>query len=394
MLTRNRRDPSIERILVFRTGQLGDMIAALPSLHAIRAKWPKAHLTLLCDIHPGQSYVLGSDIFRNAGLFDSFELYEVLSPSVSMVARALTKLRLLFRLRRQHFRTLFYLAPTLRSQQQIERDRRFFRLAGIQTFHGMKDFPAVPVKHQGLPLESLGHEADLLLARLTKSGISIPKLNQGSIDLGLGEEENKAVDRWLKDLPTDGGRSWIGIGPTSKMPAKRWPIERFDEVVRELIKQYDVWPVVFGGAEEKVIGDRLLESWGRGYNAAGALGVREAAAALQRCDLFLGNDSGAMHLAACAKVPCVAIFSSRDWPGAWYPYNVTSRVFRSEIECEGCYLVECIERQNECLKRISVGEVLAACGEVLAEASSKGLRAKGGTTRQHDHRTTNRGRTS
>ena len=76
MLTRNRRDRSFERILVFRTGQLGDMIAALPSIHAIRAKWPEAHLTLLCDVHPDQSYVLGSDIFRNAGLFNSFALYD------------------------------------------------------------------------------------------------------------------------------------------------------------------------------------------------------------------------------------------------------------------------------------------------------------------------------
>ena len=236
----------------------------------------------------------------------------------------------------------------------------------MRSFYGIKNFPDVPAKKPGVPLAGLGHEADLLLARLTKSGISIPRADQGSVDLGLGEEENKAVDSWLKNLPTDGGRSWIGVGPTSKMPAKRWPIERFGEVVRALIEQFDVWPIVFGGTEEKVIGDRLLENWGRGYNAAGALGVREAAAALQRCDLFLGNDSGAMHLAACAKTPCVAIFSSRDWPGAWYPYHVASRVFRSDIECEGCYLVECVERQNECLKRISVEEVLAACREMLA----------------------------
>ena len=115
-----------ERILVFRTGQLGDMIAALPSIRAIRARWPRAHLTLLCDVHPGQSYVMGSDIFRNAGLFDSFELYEVPTVSTSLPRRFLLKLKLLLRLRRSGYHTLFYLAPTLRSPRQIERDRRFF----------------------------------------------------------------------------------------------------------------------------------------------------------------------------------------------------------------------------------------------------------------------------
>jgi ADP-heptose:LPS heptosyltransferase len=94
--------------------------------------------------------------------------------------------------------------------------------------------------------------------------------------------------------------------------------------------------------------------------------VRGAALALGKCVLFLGNDSGAMHLAAAAGTPCVAIFSSRDWPGAWYPYGVEQRVFRSEIECEGCYLVECIERQNECLRRISADDVYAACANLLS----------------------------
>jgi heptosyltransferase-3 len=374
MLARNRSDR--DRILVFRTGQLGDMIAALPSLRAIREKWPHAHLTLLCDVHPGQEYVLGSDIFRNAGLFDSFELYEVPPAGTGPFTRFLIRLRLLLRLRRGHFRTLFYLVPTLRSPQQIERDRRFFKAAGVRTFYGMEDFPDVPAKHPNVPLQGLGHEADLLLARLKDSGITIPPSNKGSLDLGLGEEEQSAVNRWLDPLLEDGGRRWIGVGPTSKMPAKRWPLERFEEVVRRLVEQFDIWPVVFGAAEEKMIGDQLVEKWGRGYNAAGALGVRAAASALQRCDLFVGNDSGTMHLAACAQTPCVGIFSSRDWPGAWYPYNVKSRVFRSDIECEGCYLVECIERQNECLKRISVEEVLSACRELLERAKSRELVAR------------------
>ena len=359
-----------ERILVFRIGQLGDMIVGLPAMRAIRERWPNAYITLLCDVHPGEKYVLGNEIFRNAGLFDSFELYVVPNKSAGFIAGLFTRLSLLLRLRRQKFTKLFYLTPTLRSQEQIDRDRRFFRAAGLEEFHGMEDFPEVPQKKAGTPLASLGHEADLLLARLTKSGITIPASNRGSLDLGLNEEDNAAVDRWLTSLPSENGRRWIGVGPTSKMPAKRWPIERFREVVQLLIEQYDLWPVVFGGAEDNLIAAQLLESWRRGYNAAGSLGVRAAAAALARCDLYLGNDSGTMHLAACAQIPCVAIFSSRDWPGAWYPYNVEARVFRSDIECEGCYLVECVERQNECLKRISVEQVLSACRELLRDKVS------------------------
>ena len=150
------------------------------------------------------------------------------------------------------------------------------------------------------------------------------------------------------------------------MPAKRWPLERFGEVIQRLMERHDVWPVVFGGREDRESGDRLLAGWGRGYNAAGALSVRASAAALRQCALYLGNDTGTMHLAAAAGTPCVAVFSARDWPGAWYPYGVEQRVFRTAIECEGCYLETCVERKNECLNRISVEQVLDGCESLMA----------------------------
>jgi ADP-heptose:LPS heptosyltransferase len=75
-----------------------------------------------------------------------------------------------------------------------------------------------------------------------------------------------------------------------------------------------------------------------------------------------------MHLAAAVGTPCVAIFSARAQPGMWYPYGVPSRVLRKAVECEGCGLVECIEKKNECLKLIEVDEVLSACGELLEHA--------------------------
>jgi ADP-heptose:LPS heptosyltransferase len=191
------------------------------------------------------------------------------------------------------------------------------------------------------------------------------------MDLGLGPAEAGEVTTWLSRLKSDGDRPWVAIGPGSKMPAKRWPLERFQQIVSSLIDEFDIWPVVFGGQEDKLLGDQLLDQWKRGYNAAGALGLRPAAAALKRCALFLGNDTGTMHMAAAVGVPCVAVFSSRERPGMWFPHGEGHRVFRSEIECEGCGLVECIERENECLKRISTGEVLEACRETLVRDSRK-----------------------
>jgi ADP-heptose:LPS heptosyltransferase len=149
------------------------------------------------------------------------------------------------------------------------------------------------------------------------------------------------------------------------MPAKQWPIERFAEVGNQLIRDYDAWPVIFGGAEDRAAGSRLLETWGRGAMAAGELNVRAAAAALQSCLLYVGNDTGTMHLAASAGIPCVAIFSARDYPGLWEPYGVGHAVIRSEVPCAGCYAQRCPREDNLCMSRIGVASVLDACRKIL-----------------------------
>jgi ADP-heptose:LPS heptosyltransferase len=83
---------------------------------------------------------------------------------------------------------------------------------------------------------------------------------------------------------------------------------------------------------------------------------------LERCALYVGNDTGTMHLAASVGTPCVAIFSARDNPGKWEPTGPGHIVLRHEVPCAGCMLETCVDNDLECLKAISVDEVLAAIG--------------------------------
>jgi ADP-heptose:LPS heptosyltransferase len=357
--------PGPKKILIFRIGQLGDMVVSLPALWATRRHWPDARLTLLCDVQVGRNYVLGSEVFGPTGLFERIEHYVVPAKRRPFLSGLTDRLALLMRLRMRRYDALVYLAPSIREPEQVKRDVAFFKAAGIRRIYGATHFPPVPIKRPGQPFEVGLSEADLLLARLAADGIPVPRNGTGVLDLVLGEAEAAEVAQWLTTIGSDGARRWIGIGPGSKMPAKRWPLDRFEAVVATLIARHDVWPVVFGGPEEQTAGHDLLARWGRGYNAAGTLSVRASCMALTRCALYLGNDTGTMHLAAAADVPCIALFSARDWPGAWYPYGVAQRVFRTALECEGCYLVECVDRRNECLTRITVDDVVAGCEDLL-----------------------------
>jgi ADP-heptose:LPS heptosyltransferase len=71
-----------------------------------------------------------------------------------------------------------------------------------------------------------------------------------------------------------------------------------------------------------------------------------------------------MHLAAAVGTRCVAIFSSQNLPGEWFPYGTGHKVIYRDIECKGCRLVVCEARQKACIRSITVDEVLQAVLEV------------------------------
>ena len=360
---------SAKKILIFRIGQLGDMLVSVPALWAIRDNYAEAHLTLLCDGHIDRDYVTASDVLEGSGIVDDFIPYHIVDSKPERLARFVRMLGLMWHLRSVHYDIMVYLVPSIRSKRQIRRDTLFFHLAGINKFIGIKSFRHLPKKILGQFMPVVPKEADLLLERLEKSGIRVPRSRHGRVDVNIGERERAAVSQWLEKLPPDGGRRWLALGPGSKMPAKIWPMERYTKVLCHLIEEFDVWPVIFGGREDQQLGQSLVSHCGRGYVAAGSLDVREAIATMEKCVFYLGNDMGAMHMAIAAGLKCVAIFSSRDYPGNWEPYTEGHIVLRTPISCEGCMLLDCIDHKMKCILAITIEKVLNACREFLAETN-------------------------
>src|SRR5262245_59687354 len=106
--------PQPRSVLVFRPGQLGDTLVALPAMWAVRRQFPEARLHLLCDRHPGQNYVLGSDLLRGTSLFADFVHYTARRRGMTGVPRLLSRLGLFFRLRTRRYDAVAYLAPSIR----------------------------------------------------------------------------------------------------------------------------------------------------------------------------------------------------------------------------------------------------------------------------------------
>ena len=350
------------RILVFRVGHLGDTVIALPALWAIKRKFPRAHIALLSNLYTEADRIGPVNLIPKEGLINEWITY----PSNDKRGGIVDMARLLATLRQKQFDTLAYLAPRIRTSRDIRRDLFFFRLAGIRTLIADRGFEPMPQRTNGQSLPAVEHEADHLLHRLSLSGIPIPSLGETKMDLALTAGESREADIWLSEnVPLFGRGPLVGFGPGSKWPSKVWPEERFVEVGNRLIQKQNIYPIVFGGAEDRALGERLILAWKRGANAAGELPVRQAAAALAKCRFYIGNDTGTMHIAAAVETPCVAIMSALDWPGHWNPYGAGHMVLRRSVPCEGCLLKVCERERMRCLKEITVKEVVNACESVL-----------------------------
>ena len=346
-------------VLVYRIGQLGDTLVALPAIAEIHRRHPADRLVLVTDRHAGQPrYTSSWEVLGPTGWFNGVVYYH---PAPTMLRKVLTGTRLFFKLKRLRPRVVYDLAPE-RNAAQIRRDRRFFtRLVGVHTYFG------------GQPLPKFGKDRNGSLPRIEPEWKRLLRIigvedEFASFRLPIPDSALRNVARCFARRGIGAKSPAIAIGPGSKMPSKRWPLDRFRELgLRILAANPERRLIVLGDRDDAPLGELLCRDWGRRtYNFAGSFSVYESAAALARCEGYVGNDTGTMHLAAMVGTPCVALFSARDYPGQWEPYGAGHVVLRHETDCAGCMLETCTVRNNECINRISVEEVQIAIRSIVS----------------------------
>lgn len=352
-----------ENILVFRIGHFGDTIVALPAMWAIRDRFPGARLSLLTNIDiRNPHYISPRNVLPEKGLFDDWLAYPT---NLGAVGSALGFLRLSMRLRRDKYDAVIYLMPRIRTAAQIDRDTRFFKLSGISNVIGtgyLREHNLASAIPKPTPVVET--ETEFLMQMLSAEGFKLDG-DERKTDLLITKAERSSANRLFAEISTPGlEQRLIAIAPGSKWRSKIWDEERFGDVVAKLIANENCYPVIFGGPEDKEKGDRLIAKWAAGANAAGVFSIRESAALLERCSLYLGNDTGTMHLAAAMGTPCVAIFAATDWKGRWLPFGDKNQIFRRSVECEGCLTPDCFNN-HKCLDLVAARDVYDACRQIL-----------------------------
>lgn len=351
----------MDRILVYRIGSIGDTLVALPAFWAIRKAFPSAHITYFTNSETGdQENILAKKILPK-GIFDEFLVYPKSFVKASV--------NLIFKLRAKKFDGLFYLMTRNRDYYRVKRDLLFFRLTGIKKIFGVKyllenHLSMKPEK----PVKTVESELEYLLNCVYQENLALPPKDFIKPDLKLNNEEIKLSNSWLETKCKDAWREkrMIAVMAGTNWSSKIWAEENYMEIVGRLIKENNAFPIIFGGKNDREQGERFLEVWQTGANAAGELGIRGDAGLLKECKLYLGTDTGTMHLAGAMGTPCVAVFAAIDYVGRWTPFGGGHKIFRERVECEGCFLPIC-PYNNKCLNLIDSENVYQACAELFSK---------------------------
>lgn len=354
-------DPaSVKRVLIYRLGSLGDTVVALPALHVVERAFPQAERRLLTNVPVHAKAPAAWAVLEGSGLVHGTMSY----PVGTRNPLELAKLGLAIRKFRPG--VLVYLTAP-RGEQAIARDLKFFRACGIQQIVCVPEGDLAENRYDAAT--GLWEQEASRLLRCVRELGDADVHDPRNWDLRLTERELSRARTALAPL---GGAPFVACGPGTKMQSKDWGRDNWRDLLARLREPFKGRALVLVGAkEDSAVSDYAGAAWGgTTVNLCGELTPRETAAVLRDAELFLGPDSGPMHLAAAYGVPCAAAFAALDKRGKWFPVGDQHRPIYHAVECAQCHLTECVEQKRKCLASISVDEMLAAAMGAWAPGNS------------------------
>lgn len=302
------------RVLIYRLGSLGDTVVSLPCLHLVARSFPRAERRLLTNESLGGKAAPVELVLGESGLVAGTTIRY---PAGTRNPSAL------FRLRRE-IRAfdpdlLVYLTES-RGVGVALRDMTFFRTCGVGRVVGAP-LSSDLAMHRYLPREKRWErEAERLARCLAPLGDALLDRRE-SWDFRFTASERARSDTALSEW--NAARNFVTFSVGTKWPENDWGDARWGEALSALAAASPGTGLVLtGSADEAARSDALAIHWkGPTLNLCGRLPPRESALVIARARLFLGHDSGPMHLAAAVGTPIVAVFSRKNKPGIWFPYG-------------------------------------------------------------------------
>ncbi|HEY1467676.1 MAG TPA: lipopolysaccharide heptosyltransferase II [Candidatus Acidoferrum sp.] len=334
------------KLLIRATNWLGDAILALPALRAVRSKFPDAHISILA-----RAYV--ADIYRGQGVSDELIPYDPIAEHRGWSGRR----RLISDLRSRRFDVALLLQNAFDAAWLAWRAQIPQRIGYARDARSLLLTKSIAVPKPG---EIPPHEKFYYLELLRRAGWldALPQVDH--IALQVPDSARRHAAQTLIDAGARPHARRVAIAAgASYGSAKCWPPERFAEWANRFLAHNDADVILFGTAAEAPVSNAIAAHMHRKpIDLTGNTAIGDLPALLSQCHLFLGNDSGAMHVAAAVGLPVVAIFGPTD-PFGTAPVTPRCTIVQQKPYCSPCFLRRC-PTDHRCMKQVTPDMVEAA----------------------------------
>ncbi len=327
------------KILLIRLSSLGDIVLTTPAIRAVRANFPNAHIAMLVAKQ-------SADILR-----ENPHLNEIITFDRLAKDKDTGEMWRVVRLLRER---KFTLAIDL---QRKFRTEILMYFSGATERVGKGRLCTVRVPEQGNK-HATEHYFDILHA------VGIPAEDQ-KLELFLAESERRDAVQRLKAAGSVAGKLKVGLFPGAGWKLREWMPERFAAIGNRLVEHFNANVLIFGGQQESELVQKVANFMEMpAIPFAGNLQMRQLAACIEQCDLFLTNDTGPMHIAAGVGTRTVSLFG----PGnhiRFQPLGVEHQIIRHDVPCSPCKQFTDKCKDNICMKGIGVDEVWHSISRAL-----------------------------
>lgn len=348
-----------DRVLIFRPGSLGDTVVALPCFHLLARAFPNAERRVLTNSPRRAAQVAVESVIGGTGLVHGY--FEVDYDRIRNLPNELWALRK--RIKQWSPDLLVYLTEP-RKRGRLFCERTFFKLCGLTRIIGLPVTRELRDYRWDSKRNTYEYEAHRLARCLADFGDACVD-DPTNWDLRLTAEERSAARAALN--PLFAANNFIACSVGTAIDTKDWGAANWLTLIKSLnCQRRGSALVLVGGSDDFQRSEAIRLAWsGPSLNLCGMLSPRVSAAVMELASVYIGHDSGPMHLAAAVGVPCVAVFSARRKAGIWFPFGPDHRIVYHEVPCSDCILLRCERYAKKCITSITVGEVLQAIETVM-----------------------------
>lgn len=346
---------SYKKILIVNLAGIGDLLLSLPALKALRKSFPKAKIYLLTT---EKVY----EIAKNFEFIDQIFCLKLNYGGTLGISSFWRHLITLLKLRRENF-DLAVNMRTLVSDKSAKKMLVLLKIINPKKTAGRDTEKRGSFFDLKIPETQTGekYESEYDLELVEALGVEV---NDKEIDFKVSANDSADIEQQLLKRNIPKNSLIIGIHPGG-MPTRRWPIENFCQLIVMLSKQIDCYFMITGGYNEINLAQRLEKTLpNKVISFADKLNIQQTAALIAKCNIFISNDTGPMHIAAILKMPLIALFGPGDIK-RFDPRVIfkSAIVFYNKQECAPCEQVTC--GKMICMQSIKTDDVAKAVIDLL-----------------------------